>query len=456
MMMSNYGGQRLLVVDCCYCQTQIPLPSVSPISVRCGRCYASTRVASPGFPRSPYSAVPYYVLINPPPHACFPYRSPGPPPNVHRQKKAVICGISYRYSSHELKGSINDAIRMRHLLISKFKFPEDSIVMLTGVIFWCVISFKICLHLQTEKLPNNLSPSSMKLSFSGNQMTQKNYISGHLKENTCKFVWMRKQPLVKCIYYSYFLTFILLILYIFCTAEEETDPYKIPYKSNIKGALRWLVQGCQPGDSLLFYFSGHGSQLREQYRGDELDGYDETLCPLDVETQGMIRDDWINATIVRPIPYRVKLHAIIDSCNSGTMLDLPWLCRMDWGGNYTWDKASGVWKGTSGGEVICISGCDDHQTSAETQSIPTTGVMTSCFIQAIKSGQAATYGSLLYFMRNSIRSGGGGGGSGSGGAVTSLAGMLLAGGSVGGGGLTQEPQLTACDPFDVYTKPFAL
>ncbi|XP_040370411.1 metacaspase-1-like isoform X2 [Rosa chinensis] len=354
MMMSNYGGQRLLVVDCCYCQTQIPLPSVSPISVRCGRCYASTRVASPGFPRSPYSAVPYYVLINPPPHACFPYRSPGPPPNVHRQKKAVICGISYRYSSHELKGSINDAIRMRHLLISKFKFPEDSIVMLT---------------------------------------------------------------------------------------EEETDPYKIPYKSNIKGALRWLVQGCQPGDSLLFYFSGHGSQLREQYRGDELDGYDETLCPLDVETQGMIRDDWINATIVRPIPYRVKLHAIIDSCNSGTMLDLPWLCRMDWGGNYTWDKASGVWKGTSGGEVICISGCDDHQTSAETQSIPTTGVMTSCFIQAIKSGQAATYGSLLYFMRNSIRSGGGGGGSGSGGAVTSLAGMLLAGGSVGGGGLTQDTHL---------------
>lgn len=59
-----------------------------------------------------------------------------------------------------------------------------------------------------------------------------------------------------------------------------------------------------------------------------MDGYDETLCPLDFETQGMIVDDEINATIVRPLPYGVKLHAIIDACHSGTVLDLPFLCRM--------------------------------------------------------------------------------------------------------------------------------
>ncbi|PRQ57121.1 putative Caspase-like domain-containing protein [Rosa chinensis] len=366
MMMSNYGGQQLLVIDCCYCQTQIPL--VSPISVLCRRCGRCTRVASPGFPRSPYSAVPYYVRINRPPHAGFPHRLPGPPPKVHRRKKAVICGISYLHTRGELNGCINDAKLMRSLLISKFNFAEDSIIMLT---------------------------------------------------------------------------------------EKETDPYKIPYKRNIEGALRWLVRGCQPGDSLLFYFSGHGSQLREQYRGDELDGKDETLCPLDFKTKGMIRDDWINATIVGPIPRDVKLHAIVDSCSSGTILDLPWLCNMDRDGSCKWDKASGVWKGASGGEVICISGCHDNQTSAETQSIPTTGVMTFCFIQAIKSGQAATYGSLLNSMRSAIRSMGSAAG-GSGGAVTSLAGMLLAGGRVGGGGLRQEPQLTAGTRFDVYTKPFTL
>jgi len=60
-----------------------------------------------------------------------------------------------------------------------------------------------------------------------------------------------------------------------------------------------------------------------------VDGYDETLCPLDFQTQGMIVDDEINATIVRPLPSGVKLHAIIDACHSGTVLDLPYLCRMD-------------------------------------------------------------------------------------------------------------------------------
>lgn len=93
-------------------------------------------------------------------------------------------------------------------------------------------------------------------------------------------------------------------------------------------ALYWLVQGCQPGDSLLFHYSGHGSRQRN-YNGDEVDGYDETLCPLDFETQGMIVDDEINATIVRPLPPGVKLHAIIDACHSGTVLDLPFLCRMN-------------------------------------------------------------------------------------------------------------------------------
>ena len=111
-------------------------------------------------------------------------------------------------------------------------------------------------------------------------------------------------------------------------AEEQTDPYKIPTKHNIRMAMYWLVQGCQPGDSLVFHYSGHGAQQRN-YNGDEVDGFDETLCPLDFETQGMIVDDEINTALVRPLPHGVKLHALIDACHSGTALDLPYLCRMD-------------------------------------------------------------------------------------------------------------------------------
>ena len=94
-------------------------------------------------------------------------------------------------------------------------------------------------------------------------------------------------------------------------------------------ALRWLVDGAAAGDSLVFHFSGHGVQKLDN-NGDEADGYDEALCPLDFEDPrgGVILDDEINATIVRPLGRGVKLHAIVDTCHSGTILDLPYLCRL--------------------------------------------------------------------------------------------------------------------------------
>lgn len=100
----------------------------------------------------------------------------------------------------------------------------------------------------------------------------------------------------------------------------------MPTKHNIIKAMSWLMQGVKAGDSLVFHFSGHGSQ-QENDTGDEIDGYDETLCPLDYEKQGEIVDDELNAILVKPLPPGAKLHAIIDACHSGTMLDLPFLCR---------------------------------------------------------------------------------------------------------------------------------
>lgn len=102
----------------------------------------------------------------------------------------------------------------------------------------------------------------------------------------------------------------------------------MPTKQNIRSALRWLVQDCQPGDSLVFHYSGHGAQVRDR-DGDEIDGLDESLLPVDYETEGRILDDEINATIVRPLPHGVILHAIVDTCFSGTLLDLPNVCRIN-------------------------------------------------------------------------------------------------------------------------------
>ena len=91
--------------------------------------------------------------------------------------------------------------------------------------------------------------------------------------------------------------------------------------------MRWLVHGCRSGDSLVFHFSGHGGQ-EEDEDGDELDGQDETICPLDGDLNGNIRDDEINDALVRPLVPGVTLHAVVDACHSGTVLDLPNLCKL--------------------------------------------------------------------------------------------------------------------------------
>jgi hypothetical protein len=90
-------------------------------------------------------------------------------------------------------------------------------------------------------------------------------------------------------------------------------------------AMHWLVQGCSYGDSLVFQFSGMGAQVPDD-DGDELDGMDEALCPMDSFHQGPILDDEINEAIVRPLVHGVTLHAVIDACHSATVLDLPYQC----------------------------------------------------------------------------------------------------------------------------------
>ena len=58
-----------------------------------------------------------------------------------------------------------------------------------------------------------------------------------------------------------------------------------PTAANIFKALDWIVSVSRPGDTVWFHYSGHGGRLRDQ-DGDEADGYDETLCPVDYQTAG--------------------------------------------------------------------------------------------------------------------------------------------------------------------------
>ena len=103
-----------------------------------------------------------------------------------------------------------------------------------------------------------------------------------------------------------------------------TDDHKSvlkPTKQNMESNIKKFVTGCKSGDTLFFYYSGHGSQLSDN-NGDESDGKDSVLVPADYKTSGVIRDDWLFANMVNCLPAGVLLWTFTDCCHSGTMLDL--------------------------------------------------------------------------------------------------------------------------------------
>lgn len=85
-----------------------------------------------------------------------------------------------------------------------------------------------------------------------------------------------------------------------------------PTRSNIMNGMRWLLHGSSDGDSLFFFFVGHGGQVRDT-NGDELDGWDETLLPSDYPTAGQIVDDDLHKIMVRGLPTGARLTAVVDT-----------------------------------------------------------------------------------------------------------------------------------------------
>lgn len=101
-----------------------------------------------------------------------------------------------------------------------------------------------------------------------------------------------------------------------------TDDTEIqPTKANIQSQLLQLVSNVQTGDFLILQYSGHGAYVRDQ-SGDESDGQDEVLVPLDYSTAGLLSDDWIQNNVLNQIPQGVTLYCFMDCCHSGTVLDL--------------------------------------------------------------------------------------------------------------------------------------
>ena len=157
-----------------------------------------------------------------------------------------------------------------------------------------------------------------------------------------------------------------------------------PTKANILQAFNSLFTDVRAGDELWFHYSGHGSLLRDRSR-DEESGFDSCICPLDYQRAGFISDDVIRQMLAQRVPAGVKLYIVLDACHSGTGCDLRY--KYDDNSYLTNKQASAStplptkyipseWSlqqtsyefknySKTIGEVYGISGCQDHQTSAD-------------------------------------------------------------------------------------------
>ncbi|XP_010315112.1 metacaspase-1-like isoform X2 [Solanum lycopersicum] len=173
-------------------------------------------------------------------------------------KRALLCGVTYKKEKFRLRGTLHDVHSMSDLLVRKFNFTNDSILIL---------------------------------------------------------------------------------------AEEEA--FKPPTRRNILQAFKWLMEDLKSG---------------------------------------------------------VTLHAIVDACHSGTVLDLPWVYKENrWVDNR---PPSGANKGTRGGMVFGFSACRDNQLAADTSAFSAEktmmGAMTYTFIKAIWEIPDITYQGLLDNMHKAI------------------------------------------------------
>ena len=88
-------------------------------------------------------------------------------------------------------------------------------------------------------------------------------------------------------------------------------------KKEMVTQIKWLVEGAQSGDQLLFHYSGHGAQAPTLFPKLEADGLDEIICPYDFDGSAAttLRDKEF-AQLFAGIPKGVHFVWISDSCHA--------------------------------------------------------------------------------------------------------------------------------------------
>jgi hypothetical protein len=110
------------------------------------------------------------------------------------------------------------------------------------------------------------------------------------------------------------------------TFEFEGNAIKsLPNEKATKAAIlsnfrMHLIDNANAGDIVVFYYSGHGSRMRDNSGDETGDGFDETIVPHDSRQGDVfdISDDELNGLVRQLLAKTQNVTVILDSCHSGS------------------------------------------------------------------------------------------------------------------------------------------
>jgi uncharacterized caspase-like protein len=170
-------------------------------------------------------------------------------------------------------------------------------------------------------------------------------------------------------------------------------------REGILGAIgAWLVEPAKKDDTLVFYYSGHGSLIQNPA---EVDRSDETLVPADSAVGALdVRDDelaklWNELVFDR----EAKLTVILDSCHSGGMsrgITGPGRSKRVAPAIQPLEAIPlGERRADTSGRAVFLSASQDFQEAKEAGGKPVFGAFTRALLDALREDAALEVGQLL-------------------------------------------------------------
>lgn len=155
-------------------------------------------------------------------------------------------------------------------------------------------------------------------------------------------------------------------------------------KAGIQNAISNMAAKGDADDVFFFFFSGHGSTVVDQSPPDEADGYDEVLCPYDIDpadpTTALTDDElgvWLGALPGGPVL------VALDSCFSGGMVRGSVIQERGMPSARAPQSGDGFSKDLHGAiDGVVLTACKDEEASFEDPLLQN-GVFTYYFVEGL-------------------------------------------------------------------------